>query len=153
MPELSLRLSQAISPFGVGGICVLNGESFVGMDIGTWPRRGGRIECNRLADVLGVDFFHYPPTKETTFGARSEKISYSRFPRWLFCMSCRQLGYWRARDEIPGTPRGIRRKGCKGAPGPNSIGFSNFIIWSSFGTIGILSANSGSFKGKIFMLC
>jgi hypothetical protein len=115
MPELSLRLSQAISPFGVGGICVLNGESFVGMDIGTWPRRGSRIECNRLAKYLGVDFFHYPPTKETTFGVRSEKIPYSRFPRWLFCMSCRQLVYWRTRDETPDTPPTCSNDNCQGA--------------------------------------
>jgi hypothetical protein len=115
MPDLSLRLSQTISPFGVGAICVLNGESFVGMDIGRWARRGDRIECERLAAVLAVDFFHYPPVKETTFGARSEKIPYARFPRWLFCMSCRQLVYWRPRDEIPGSPPSCNNNNCQGS--------------------------------------
>ena len=42
--ELVIRKSQAVSPFGVGGIFEVLGQSFVACDTTFWQQSGTRID-------------------------------------------------------------------------------------------------------------
>ena len=84
----TFRSSQLISPFGVGAIVDLAGESLVNMDITKWPAGDCAVlAANNLSRVLGKEI-RRPPTDEK-IGA----IPFTRFPKWLFCPSCRNLNH------------------------------------------------------------
>lgn len=102
-PLRLLRLSQTISPFGVGAIYDVQGESLIGGDTFSWQGRGRQIQLKRLADSLGVIDFRIAPSKATLFGRGTEgTLPFHRFPRWLFCTSCRRMRRRVTADEASG---------------------------------------------------
>src|SRR5690625_1343753 len=104
-----IRLSQAVTSFGVGAIYDILGESFVLADTTWWeikPRYnavGREIPAQRLVNDLkgrghAVDRLNEPvemdDARSSRFGPPSRGLPYSRFPRWLFCSTCRRMTYW-----------------------------------------------------------
>jgi hypothetical protein len=108
----SIRLSQVIGNFGVGAIYDFLGESLILTDIKYWLEsryngKGQEITATRLIESLRVSGFPrvgrlFQPTKYTAFGGQSGSLPYMRFPRWLFCSSCRRMKRWNYVDEIKG---------------------------------------------------
>lgn len=111
MPKPTLRRAQVISPFGVGALCEIDGQSFFIRGTASW-RKGGN-----LADVSLPSLTKRLPG--TKWLKRPEfELPVTRFPRWHFCPSCRNMVYWSAAmdqhdDDKPlPTPR-CRNKACK----------------------------------------
>lgn len=98
MQKRSMRAGQLISPFGPGAVIDLGAESFACVDITFWPQGDCPvIPSNPLLPVLGMEV-RSPPT-----GDRAGEVPLSRFPRWLFCPSCRRLYHLtRAADQANG---------------------------------------------------
>lgn len=98
MNEKSMRAAQLVTPFGPGAVVELGSESFACTDISRWPAG----ECptlseNPLQSLLGKAI-RRPPLEES-----SAQVPFYRFPRWLFCPSCRRLYDYRSRvDEDNG---------------------------------------------------
>ena len=113
MPERKLRLSQTLSPFGVGAIYDVLGESFVARDITAWRKHAARmLDAPRLASSIGVSELREAPARSASPDAPpSAGVPFSRFPRWLFCGSCRRMVHWSRRDEQPGAP--ARCRNCR----------------------------------------
>ncbi|MEU5772389.1 DUF1998 domain-containing protein [Streptomyces venezuelae] len=102
-----IRRTQTVSPFGVGGIIDLRGESFVAADARSWSR-GDVVESPRLARKLDVTGFRAAPAIPAGKAQYVSRIgpAYVRFPRWLFCPKCRKMTYWIAeREEKDKPPR------------------------------------------------
>ncbi|MFF9900333.1 DrmB family protein [Streptomyces longispororuber] len=106
-----IRRTQTVSPFGVGGIVDLRGESFVAADVRSWGRWGVEVESPRLARKLGVSGFRAAPVIP---GGKAQYVSrvgpgYVRFPLWLFCPKCRTMNRWfserEERGKAPRCPR------------------------------------------------
>jgi hypothetical protein len=90
MTTRGVRRSQTVSPFGVGAIIDLVGESFVAEDAGAW-RSHDAISMPRLAGILRV--------REIGAAPEGGKLPYYRFPQWLFCPTCRRMERWSTRRE------------------------------------------------------
>ena len=90
--ELVIRKSQAVSPFGVGAMFEVLGQSFVACDTTFWSNTGKRIYLSRLAKTLNVEFFKLPPTN-SDFKPETlkEYVPFVRFPLWNLCASCRRV--------------------------------------------------------------
>jgi hypothetical protein len=102
----TVRLSQVISPFGVGAVLDVDGESLMGVDISEWPyERTARVECRRLEDRLGVQELRSPPSVPARPSTRTPGIYYQRFPRWLFCQDCRRMHRRLGHEEDGGAPK------------------------------------------------
>lgn len=100
------RLSQTISPFGVGAILDIAGESLIAADISEWPfNRTTRIESRRLELSLGVNELRSPPSVPSYPSNRTPGLYYRRFPAWLFCQDCRRMHRFTGRDETGAAPR------------------------------------------------
>src|SRR5262245_42039473 len=104
MVDRKMRLSQTVSPFGVGAIYDLLGESFVACDTGFWGTRGRTIRLERLERDLKVSSFRSAPSQVELWGRSGPGVPYVRFPRWLFCQRCRTMYLWRRGDEVQGEP-------------------------------------------------
>lgn len=99
-----LRRAQTISPFGVGTIIEINGESFVPADITHWGAEGDRIHEERLEKFLGVDHFRMaPPAPERPWeaDANTPGVPCVRFPAWFFCPRCRRMYHLPFEEETP----------------------------------------------------
>lgn len=94
----SINRAQAIHPYGVGAILDWGQECFVMMDTsgGGWVNRN-EINLARLERQLGVKGFRVPPVSD---GQGAPKLPIDRFPRWLFCPSCRRMKRWTRDDEV-----------------------------------------------------
>lgn len=111
--QRSIRLSQAIVPFGVGAIYDIMGESLVACDISYWRGKGKRLDAPRLAEYLNKEGFREPPSNVSSFSSQGGgKLPYFRFPSWLFCSRCRKMYFWRPEDEIEGTPPTCNQAAC-----------------------------------------
>lgn len=100
------RLSQTISPFGVGAILDIEGESLMGMDISTWDlSKTVRIASRRVELALGVAELRCPPSVPSYPSAHTPGLPYRRFPSWLFCQDCRRMRRMALRDETGEPPR------------------------------------------------
>lgn len=89
MSRRTIRAAQLVSPFGPGSIVDLGTESFSCMDISHWAQGGCLvIRDNPLEPLLGKRV-RMPP-REASLG----EVPIWRFPRWLFCPSCRRLYLW-----------------------------------------------------------
>jgi hypothetical protein len=86
-----VRRSQIVGPFGPGAIIDLVGESFVAEDAGNWRGRPLPVGFPRLAAYLKVRELRTPQANGT--------LPYYRFPRWLFCTSCRRMVRWQTGFE------------------------------------------------------
>lgn len=94
MEERSIRAAQLISPFGPGAVIDLGSESFTCMDISAWPASECPVlEDNALQRALG-QVIRRPPTAD-----QLGQIPFSRFPRWMFCPSCRRLFNYSQADD------------------------------------------------------
>lgn len=125
----SIRLSQAVSTFGVGAIYDILGESLVLCDTTYWTReeykgRGRSIKAQRLvADLRASGIMIrklYEPRKQTS-SYRPANVSqllntlpYMRFPQWLFCSKCRRMKKWKFEDERAGSGGSPACSFCKG---------------------------------------
>ena len=90
--ELVIRKSQAVSPFGVGAMFEVLGQSFVACDTTFWSNSGKRIDLLRLAKALNVEYFKLPPTNsDFTPATLKEYVPFVRFPLWSLCASCRRV--------------------------------------------------------------
>ena len=98
MNDRTIRRSQTISPFGVGAVIDMLGESFVAEDITRWRGRRQILNAPRIAKHFGVDELRVPPATED----KGPGLPYYRFPQWLFCGSCRRMTKWRIRMEKRG---------------------------------------------------
>jgi len=99
-----IRRGQLIQPYGVGGLVELEGESFVIKDITEWPSTGlVAVSLPGLQEIL--------PSHVRRLEGHGEdaSVSVARFPRWLFCPSCREMYQWRAIDE---QQLGDRKPSC-----------------------------------------
>lgn len=108
----SVRRSQAIVPFGPGGIFDFGDESFLALDISQWPKTNCReIRLPRLEKLLKVNSFKEPPIVKSNSdfydppNSRTS-IPYMRFPRWLFCprSKCNTMVNWNWKHERAGEP-------------------------------------------------
>ncbi|GAA3947523.1 hypothetical protein Aau02nite_61490 [Amorphoplanes auranticolor] len=106
------RLSQTISPFGVGAVLDVLGESLMAADISRWPvDETYRIVSRRLEESLGVAELRSPPSVPSRPSKRTPGVLYERFPGWLFCQDCRRMHRMRHHDET-GEPPTCRH--CRG---------------------------------------
>lgn len=112
MSKRTIRAGQLIAPFGPGAVIDLGSESFCCTDITHWSAGGCiPIRNNPLEPVLHKKV-RVPP-REASLG----EIPVVRFPRWMFCPSCRRLYFWDFSQEEAndrGEPK-CRASKCKSA--------------------------------------
>lgn len=94
----SFRKGQVVGPAGPGAIVDLGDESFVVMSIDTW-RSDKMAPCDlpRLSARLGVSKLKQPMNGDSK--NPNSSIGLLRFPRWMFCPSCRHMVRWTDEDE------------------------------------------------------
>ncbi|MDF6103644.1 DUF1998 domain-containing protein [Gordonia hongkongensis] len=99
-----MRQSQTLSPFGVGAILDLQGESLVACDIYRWgSNKGDLVSSPRLLEALRVAQLYAAPSVDSqSHGRQSKGVPYARFPSWLFCNKCRAMIQWRRSMEQDG---------------------------------------------------
>lgn len=87
-----LRLSETITPFGVGAIVDIRGESLIAPDTSWWDRKfAPRISCDRLTSRLGAGELRQAPTHAGRVANDTASIPYWRFPAWRFCERCSRV--------------------------------------------------------------
>ena len=111
-----------MGPAGPGAIVDLGDESFVVMTIDTW-RTGKMTSCDlhRLSSKIGVANLNQPMSGDRK--KPNSSIGLLRFPRWMFCPSCRYMVRWTEEDEKvidadheSGTGKPVcRRQSCQGS--------------------------------------
>ena len=100
-----LRRAQTVSPFGVGAIIDIVGESFVAEDISRWALNGTvPLKAPRLASALNVDRIRSAPQAPDGLRIDGPGIPVYRFPTWLFCGNCRSMSRWSITEEKQGEP-------------------------------------------------
>ncbi|UGT42003.1 DUF1998 domain-containing protein [Nocardia yamanashiensis] len=106
-----LRLSETITPFGVGAIVDVRGQSLIAPDTSWWdPKRAPLIACDRLVARLGPGELRQPPTHAGRIAKDTAGLLYWRFPAWRFCEQCSKLsmltgkskGHWTNNCECGG---------------------------------------------------
>lgn len=100
MNDRTVRRSQTISPFGVGAIIDILGESFVAEDITRWKGKKVVLRGPRIAAHFGVEELRTAPPADD----KGSGLPYFRFPQWLFCGTCRRMIRWSVKMEEPGQP-------------------------------------------------
>ena len=99
-PLGSVRRSQLISTYGIGGIVDLEKGSFMPMGLEEWEDATRlpslTIAEARLQALLGVSHFRLAPVAEQISGTRQVNPRRAapavRFPRWQECPRCHRLG-------------------------------------------------------------
>lgn len=88
-----LRLSEVISPYGVGAVVDVLGESLIAADTSIWDRRHApEISCRRLLDrIEGQGELREPPTHSGVAGKKTFSLPYWRFPAWRYCERCMRM--------------------------------------------------------------
>jgi len=87
-----LRLSETISPFGVGAIVDVRGESLIAPDTSWWDRRRApEVACERLSAKLHGAVLRQPPAHAGRAAKETPNLLYFRFPEWRFCERCSRL--------------------------------------------------------------
>jgi hypothetical protein len=92
MSTKSLRRAQLVSPFGVGSLCEIDGQSFFVKGTHRWPKGKNlqEVKLKSLTDRLrGVSRLLKPEFA----------VAVTRFPRWHFCPGCRAMVQWTAQDD------------------------------------------------------
>ena len=103
MTDRKLRRAQTLTPFGVGAVFDIVGESFVAEDTNRWYGRAHTIRAPRIAALFGVSQLRTaPPAPESGELAHGPGVPYFRFPQWLFCPGCRRMTRWKYTLEEPG---------------------------------------------------
>ncbi|YCH12450.1 DUF1998 domain-containing protein [Arthrobacter sp. D1-17] len=95
-----LRLSETVSPFGVGSIVDVRGESLIAPDTSWWDKRfAPEIHCERLVERLGPSVLCEAPTHSGRAGKDTLGLLYWRFPSWRFCERCSRLSQQTGRNR------------------------------------------------------
>jgi hypothetical protein len=95
-----LRLSETVSPFGVGAVVDIRGESLIAPDTSWWDERyAPEIYCKRLVERLGPSVLREAPTHSGRAGKDTAGLLYWRFPAWRFCERCSRLSQRTGRDR------------------------------------------------------
>lgn len=95
-----LRLSETVSPFGVGAVVDIRGESLIAPDTSWWDERySAEIHCERLVDRLGPSVLREAPTHSARTGKNAAGLLYWRFPAWRFCERCSRLSQRTGKDR------------------------------------------------------
>ncbi|MBU6530939.1 DUF1998 domain-containing protein [Streptomyces diastaticus] len=103
-----LRLSETISPFGVGAIVDVRGESLMAPDTSWWDKRfAHEISCERLMARLGAGVLRQPPEHAGRAGKDTPALPYWRFPAWRFCERCDKL------SKLTGKKKGKWSNACE----------------------------------------
>ncbi|MER7506234.1 DUF1998 domain-containing protein [Nonomuraea pusilla] len=103
-----LRLSETITPFGVGAIVDIRGESLIAPDTSWWDKKyAPEISCERLLARLGPGTLRQPPTHAGHAGKDTAALLYWRFPAWRFCERCSKL------SKMTGKRNGKWRNTCE----------------------------------------
>ena len=93
-----VRQSQTITPFGVGAIIDINGESFVLAATDEWPT-AVPVVSKRLSLARDADFRSAPAVDGDRFRSGGSGLPFARVPTWLFCKQCRRMTQRRRADE------------------------------------------------------
>ena len=111
--DRSIRTSQLISPYGTGAIVDIGDESLMLTDLKGWPRYLEDISMVRLASELGVRSLKAPPTAPEYGRSNAHKsVESIRFPRWMFCPSCRRMVRWTSQNENDSEKPTCGRPAC-----------------------------------------
>ncbi|NQX33295.1 DUF1998 domain-containing protein [Herbiconiux sp. VKM Ac-2851] len=95
-----LRLSETVSPFGVGAVVDIRGESLIAPDTSWWDERyAPEIHCERLVERLGPSVLREAPTHSGRTGKETASLLYWRFPTWRFCERCSRLSQRTSRNR------------------------------------------------------
>lgn len=87
-----LRLSETVSPYGVGAVVDVRGESFIAPDTSWWDKRyAPEIHCERLTSQLGPSVLREAPSHSGHAAKETIGLRYWRFPTWRFCERCTRL--------------------------------------------------------------
>lgn len=103
----SIRRSQTLSPFGVGAIMDIEGESLVAADITYWKGAGEDIHEPRLEKFLSVRKFvmaQPEPEHKNLITSATPGVPFARFPTWMFCSNCRHMYQRFSREDVPTCP-------------------------------------------------
>lgn len=107
--DRGLRQSQVITPHGVGAILDIGKESFVVADISFWKldKSVRTLELKRLSKLLGKQLKTPPKKSPNKYGNHDGRkgIQLHRFPRVLFCASCRRIRFWKTTMEEGEEPK------------------------------------------------
>jgi hypothetical protein len=107
LPKPTIRSAQLISPFGVGSLCEVDGQSFFVRGTGSWETGYNleKIEVGSLTDALRPRQLRRP----------TESVAILRFPQWHFCPECRRMTKWTYEKDKEGAKDGILpRPKCEG---------------------------------------
>lgn len=95
-----LRLSETVSPFGVGAVVDIRGESLIAPDTSWWDARyAPEIHCERLVERLGPSELREAPTHSGRARKDTVGLLYWRFPAWRFCERCSRLSQRTGKDR------------------------------------------------------
>lgn len=95
-----LRLSETITPFGVGAIVDVLGESLIAPDTSWWDRKSApEISCERLLARLGAGVLRQAPSHSGRAAKETAHLLYWRFPTWRFCERCTKLSQLTNRNK------------------------------------------------------
>ncbi|RSN20867.1 hypothetical protein DMC63_11450 [Streptomyces sp. WAC 05977] len=95
-----LRLSETITPFGVGAIVDVLGESLIAADTSWWERKHApEVSCERLLARLGPGVLRQPPAHAGRAAKETAHLLYWRFPSWRFCERCSRLSQSSGRNK------------------------------------------------------
>jgi hypothetical protein len=101
-----LRLSETITPFGVGAIVDVLGESLIAADTSWWdPKYAPEISCDRLLARLGRGILRQPPAHAGRAAKETAHLLYWRFPAWRFCERCARLSQFTGKNKGRWTNR------------------------------------------------
>lgn len=107
-----LRLSETVSPFGVGAIVDVRGESLIAPDTSWWDKAfAPEISCERLLQRIGPGVLRQAPAHAGIAAKETPALTYWRFPAWRFCEQCGRV------SKLTGRSKGrwVNRCTCNGA--------------------------------------
>ena len=95
-----LRLSETVTPFGVGAIVDVRGESLIAPDTSWWDKKfAPEIHCERLVSRIGPAELREAPTHAGRAGKDTPSLLCWRFPEWRFCERCQRLSKMSGHDR------------------------------------------------------
>ena len=95
-----LRLSETVTPFGVGAIVDIRGASLIAPDTSWWDKKfAPEIHCERLVSRLGPSILRQAPTHAGRSSSETKGLLYWRFPEWRFCERCTRLSRATGKDK------------------------------------------------------
>lgn len=96
-----LRLSETVSPYGVGAVVDVLGESLIAADTSMWDlSRTSEVSCQRLLDrIEGYGVLREPPTHSGVADKKTFSIPYWRFPAWRYCERCMRMTMFTGRAK------------------------------------------------------